>query len=126
MEENKNEKLLEGKMSYRIILEQQEDPEVYKWRASYQETNANRLIAFCDVERALQGMLEVQRQAKGPGSKMTKQEAKEVQMAITLITKYKNTLASHIIDMYKDAVPESEKKIKVISANTKIPNLKVN
>lgn len=123
--EKKNDKLLEGRMSYRIILEEQDDKN-YKWRASYQETNANRVICFCDVERAFQGMLDNQRKAAQPELKMSKQESKEVQIALTLIGKYKNTLAAHIIDMYKDAVPESEKKIKVISANTKIPNLKVN
>lgn len=90
----------------------------------HQENNENNLAAFHATKHALVKTFDLQMEPGSASQKMSKSELKELQIAITVLTKYISELGNYTVNKYKDAVPEEKKKIKTINPLHHIKNIK--
>lgn len=109
-------KYLTGEMKYQITIK---DGNI---DLQFQDSNENRLIALEMTRKIMTEIAQHKMKSDFHGV-----ELKDLNTAIRVTGESISTLALHIIEKYKDAVPE-EKKVKILKFNPitdKLPNLKL-
>lgn len=113
------EKILAGEMPYKIEIKEQD--EHFNIIVHFQQSNENNLASLTAVKVLYEQTLATQMQPGPASQKMNKQELKELQIALAFLNKHIEILNAYVQKKYKDAVPEEDKKVKLLGKNDIAP-----